>query len=141
MSLGYPQQIKVVLYYFYNYNTFVFFNTTESSFTSIDSSGPVTPFISGSNCVQCHWDPPFSLTPIPGYIYNVTNKDSGNTTSITNTDYKYCPSQYGQHSFSVAANNTVGQGIVTRETVNIPTCKKYKIIIYSCSNKQAIPCI
>lgn len=56
-------------------------------------------------------------------MYNATNKDSVNN-NITDAYYEYCPSQYGQHNFSVAASNTVGQGNITKKTLNIPTCKE-----------------
>ena len=75
-------------------------------------------------CIQCSWNPPFSLTPIPQYNITINKKEDGllQTNSTITTNITYCLHQYGQYNISVAASNTVGLGNVTYKSINlIPT--------------------
>ena len=71
-----------------------------------------------SQCINCSWSPPFSLVSIPGYIINVTYGGelvTQNTTS--STTWQYCPSQFGNHTISVAGNNSAGEGEISTISV------------------------
>ena len=72
-------------------------------------------------CIQCSWNPPFSLTPIPQYNITINKKEDGllQTNSTITTNITYCPHHYGQYNISVAANNTAGLGNATYKTVKL----------------------
>ena len=70
-------------------------------------------------CIQCSWNPPFSLTPIPQYITTNEGEDNLLQANSTTTNITYCPHQYGQYSISVAADNAAGLGNVTYKTVKL----------------------
>ena len=71
-------------------------------------------------CIQCSWNPPFSLTPISQYITTNQGEDGVlKTNSTTATNITYCPGRYGQYNISIAANNTAGLGSVTYKIVEL----------------------
>lgn len=73
-----------------------------------------------SLCIQCEWSPPFSLiAEIPNYTIDIINNNDTTLHMLaTDANITYCPSQYGQYSIGVAANNTVGLGSVAYAIVN-----------------------
>lgn len=73
-------------------------------------------------CMQCSWNPPFSLTSISGYAIIISSSGMDLYKNYTTTrSISYCPSQYayGLYNISIAANNTAELGEVTFTTVNI----------------------
>ena len=79
-----------------------------------------------SQYINCSWSPPFSLVSIPGYIINVTYRGelvTQNTTSSTTWQYNFCPSQFGNYTISVAANNSAGEGEISTTSVIVPEGK------------------
>ena len=77
----------------------------------------------GHCCINCSWFPPFSLNGVPiyGYIINVTNEGDNTqyTTTTNTTSWIYCPSQFGKYTFSIAGNNSAGEGKTTNQNATL----------------------
>lgn len=79
--------------------------------------------LEGNICIQCSWNPPFSLTPIQQYVI-IFAKEHVLLVSSINTTVTRCFKLCGQYNISVAANNSAGMGSRMYETVDlIPNCK------------------
>ena len=81
-----------------------------------------------SCCYHFNWLPPFTLPgfPILGYNINITNKTNGvvlHTRTVTATECKYCPEEFGDHIINAAAVNSVGEGDVDTLNLSINQCK------------------
>ena len=81
-----------------------------------------------SCCYHFNWSPPFTLpgVPILRYNINVTNNYDGAillNVTVIDTEWKYCPKEFGDHNFSVAALNYVGEGDVAPIKLLMNHCK------------------
>ena len=56
--------------------------------------------------IQCNWSIPYTIgdIDITGYNINITDNENNliNMTTVTNTEYYYNVSQFGEHNISVA---------------------------------------
>lgn len=87
--------------------------------------------LEGNICIQCSWNPPFSLTPIKQYVI-IFAKEHDLLVSI-NTTVTRCFKLCGQYNISVAANNSAGMGSMMYETVDlIPNCKTSLHAVMQC---------
>ena len=109
----------------------------DSPLTGNISPSPVTLRIQGkldevdslvqsfSCCYNFSWSPPFTLPGVPILRYNINvtiNETVWISTFTIQTKWEYCPEKFGNHTVSVAAVNSVGEGNITTKTLDIK-CK------------------
>ena len=91
--------------------------------------GPVKMLLVQSNdscCYQFYWVSPFTLSGFPILIYNINITSTGSIllqTNVSVSQWTYCPEDYGNHTVSIAAVNSVGEGEVFNYIFNVMNSK------------------
>ena len=87
-----------------------------------------------SCCYQFYWRPPFTLPGFPILRYNINITSTGSIllqTNVSVSQWTHCPKDYGIHTVSIAAVNSVGEGKENSYDFNVTNCKH---IIYNGSS-------
>lgn len=76
----------------------------------------LTGIITYNCCLLVTWTPPFSLTGVPLFGFNVNltmpSGEEATTKSLLSSSYSFCPdSTIGEYIVTVAGLNAVGQGM------------------------------
>ena len=84
-----------------------------------------------SCCYQFYWTPPFTLPGVPILRYNINITSTSSIllqTNVSVSQWTYCPKDFGSHTVSIAAVNSVGEG---EEDSYIFNVMNRKYIIYN----------
>ena len=84
-----------------------------------------------SCCYQFYWTPPFTLPGFPILRYNINIISTSSIllqTNVSVSQWTYCPKDFGSHTVSIAAVNSVGEGEIANYNFSVTNCK---YIIYN----------